>query len=99
MDRDDVIKRLEQVEQACQLVLSSGGHYNLINDQDASYVAYAIHDAIALLQKEKAVKPNWRLGKAYCGCCDNKLPQKKYNIDFCGKCGHRIDWSDDLWQF
>ena len=96
MDRDDVIRRLER---ACQLVWNGDDKYNIIEAEDARYVAYAIHDAIALLQKEKAFKPNWRLGKAYCGCCDNKLPQKKYNIDFCGKCGHRIDWSDDLWQF
>ena len=90
MDRDYVIRRLER---ACQLVWN-GGHCNIFDDKDALEVAYAIHDAIALLQKQKAVKPKWWLGKAYCGCCENKLPAQKYSIDFCGKCGHMIDWGD-----
>ena len=89
MDRDDVIRRLER---ACQLVWNGDDKYNIIEAKDAQYVAYAIHDAIALLQP---VKPEWWLGKAYCGGCGAKLPAQKYNINFCGKCGHMIDWGDD----
>ena len=89
MDRDDVIKRLER---ACLLVWNGDDKYNIIEAKDAQYVAYAIHDAIALLQP---VKPEWWLGKAYCGGCGAKLPAQKYNINFCGKCGHMIDWGDD----
>lgn len=89
MDRDDVIKRLER---ACQIVWNGGGDYNLINAQDALYVAGAIHDAIVLLHEQKAVKPEWWQGKAYCGNCSAKLPSKKYDIRFCGSCGCEIDW-------
>ena len=89
MDRDDVIKRLER---ACLLVWNGDDKYNIIEAKDAQYVAYAIHDAIALLQP---VKPEWWQGKAYCGGCGAKLPTKKHSINFCGKCGHMIDWGDD----
>ena len=91
MDRDDVIKRLER---ACQLVWN-GERCNIMGANDALDVAYAIRDAISLIQKQKAVKPEWWQGKAYCGGCGAKLPKKKYSINFCGKCGHMIDWGDD----
>jgi hypothetical protein len=88
MDRDDVIKRLER---ACQLVWN-GERCNIRGANDALDVAYAIHDAIALLQKQKAVRPEWRNDGAYCDHCGNKLTPTHYGLKFCDNCGCEIDW-------
>ena len=38
------------------------------------------------------VKPTWNQGKAYCGACGKRIPQK-INARFCHKCGREIAWT------
>lgn len=51
-------------------------------------------DAIALLKEQEPALPTWSQGKAYCGKCDHRLPQKRANmeINYCGYCGWAVKW-------
>ena len=37
------------------------------------------------------VKPSWHQGKAYCGACGKRIPQK-INAHYCHKCGRKVVW-------
>lgn len=39
----------------------------------------------------KAVKPEWRQGKAYCGACGKRIPMK-IKAHYCHKCGRKVWW-------
>ena len=37
------------------------------------------------------VKPSWHQGKAYCGACGKRIPQK-IGAHYCHKCGRKVAW-------
>lgn len=38
------------------------------------------------------VRPTWRQGKAYCGKCGKRIPDR-IKAKFCCKCGQMIHWA------
>ena len=57
------------------------------NPVDISSIEYGA----ALIDKRRAIEPEWCDNKAYCGDCGCKLPLK-FKPRYCHKCGQKILW-------
>ncbi len=86
-DREKVIEGLENLREtirtATQYTFTSGGICAMSMKR--------IDNAISLLKEQKAVKPTWQQGKAYCGSCGKRIPLK-IGARFCHKCGQAVKW-------
>jgi len=50
-------------------------------------------EAIKLIKKQEAVKPEWNSGRAFCGKCGQPFPKHRRELRrFCSYCGQEVRW-------